>query len=134
MDVVKTALSDVILQARPRLAGPAVDQLEAHSSGLAHVHAPLLGQELHGDRRPFDLEGGVRPGRDLEAVQDRRGIEQEGDLAIGAERKLGGSDWLEGYGVSLGGRLGYSHYIDRLYPSASGPGFRLLLTLRISAL
>ncbi len=58
---------------------------------------------------------------------------QQLDLAVGAERALTELARLGGYGVSIGGSVGYSHYFDRLYPDASGPGFRTLLTLRISA-
>jgi len=59
---------------------------------------------------------------------------QQLHLAIGGERTLSGLGWLEGYEISFGGKLGYTHYLDRLYPSASGSGYRSLLTLRISAL
>lgn len=58
---------------------------------------------------------------------------QQLDFAVGAERALVELPRLGGYGLSLGGSVGYSHYIDRLYPEASGPGYRTLLTLRISA-
>lgn len=54
-------------------------------------------------------------------------------LALGAERALASLGWLEGYGISIGGSLGYTHYLDRIHPDASGPNFSTLLTLRISA-
>jgi hypothetical protein len=59
---------------------------------------------------------------------------QQVHLSVGGERTIGGLGWLEGYEISFGGTLGYSHYLDRLNPSESGPGFRSFLTLRISAL
>lgn len=58
---------------------------------------------------------------------------QQLDAAIGAERALARLARLGGYTVSIGGSVGYSHYFDRLYPDASGAGYRALLTLRISA-
>lgn len=58
---------------------------------------------------------------------------QQLDFAIGAERAIAELAGFGGYGISVGGSVGYSHFIDRLQPSASGPGYRTLLTLRVSA-
>jgi hypothetical protein len=54
------------------------------------------------------------------------------DLAVGAERAITTLPRLGGYGLSVGGSVGYSHYFDRLDSGNSAPGYRVLLMLRIS--
>ena len=57
---------------------------------------------------------------------------QQLDLAVGVEHTLGELSLLGGYEMALAGTAGYSHYLDRLYPDASGPGYRASLTLRVT--
>lgn len=56
------------------------------------------------------------------------------DLALGVEHTFDRLQFLEGYELAVGSRLGVGQYLDRIYTGASDIGMRASFTLRVTAL